>query len=657
MAKRGGSDNVLALPQAGAPARNTLVTPVAIEAEKSTLGAMMMERDAIKTARRILVADDFYREHHRQVYKAILAVYDRDEPVDLITVVEELRNHNQLQEDGVAYLTALIGECPAAAAVDTYASIVLDKSNKRSSLSMAEKLTAMGSNGAGTMEIVRFMESHTKALALRAPGANRGPRTYTGIELLKKQIPEPRWAVLGLIPVGVTIVAGPPKLGKSWMVLSMVIAIASGGYVLAKIPVEKGAGLYLALEDTELRMQDRCIKVLADLPMPEGFEYAIEWPRLGSGCAEYLVAWLEKHPDARIIVIDTFKKVRPVRSRQGDIYGEDYSDVGDLKSVADQYGIAIVLVHHVNKVEHEDPMNSVSGTFGVTGAADAVLVLNRRRGQSDATLHTSGRDISEQAIALHWDSELGTWAMMGDAEEYKHAQRRREIMEVVEKEGTVGISPVEVAELLEAPHGSIKVLMMKMEREGALERISRGRYRICVNLRTLLRTDERTADAEGENPLPSNENDDNSLPYEGTVRNGVRRLTQISEMPEREVAVREVMLSSLGPASPKEIGEELDITPDNARAVLHRMMHKGTVEKGGHGTYWLTTAGISDDLAGVIANEIGLDLVSIAPSERRKAREFIAFWDAKYDARLTREDFDTYFPKWQAGEMGDDRTA
>ena len=140
------NSSVIAFPQqqrdsTDRPVTRAGLTPQSIEAEKSTLGAMMMERDAIARGVELLNADDFYRQQHRQIFTAIITLFDKGEPVDLITVVEELRRHNQLQEDGVAYLTALIGECPSAANIESYAKVVSEKSLLRQLLTASEQIS------------------------------------------------------------------------------------------------------------------------------------------------------------------------------------------------------------------------------------------------------------------------------------------------------------------------------------------------------------------------------------------------------------------------------------------------------------------------------------------------------------------------------------
>jgi len=139
------SSTVIPFPQREAqrPVARERITPQSLESEQSTLGAMMMERDAIARAVELLSGDDFYRELHKKIWNVITTLFDKGEPVDLITVVEDLRRRNQLEEvGGAAYLTALIESCPSAANVEAYAKAVAEKSALRQLLKATEVIAA-----------------------------------------------------------------------------------------------------------------------------------------------------------------------------------------------------------------------------------------------------------------------------------------------------------------------------------------------------------------------------------------------------------------------------------------------------------------------------------------------------------------------------------
>ena len=167
-------------------------------------------------------------------------------------------------------------------------------------------------------------------------------------ELMNLNLPEPNWIIPGIIPEGLTILAGKPKAGKSWMVLHLAYAISIGGFALGQIRVDQGKVLYLALEDSVRRLQERLGQMIGDASAPEDLFFETDWKRMDEGGLEDLESWIIQHPSTRLITIDTLAPVRQA-SRSRSIYNDDYAAIKDIKRLADQYGIGIIIVHHVAK--------------------------------------------------------------------------------------------------------------------------------------------------------------------------------------------------------------------------------------------------------------------------------------------------------------------
>ena len=211
--------------------------------------------------------------------------------------------------------------------------------------------------------------------------------TFTAAQLAAMELPEPRWAVTDILPAGMSVLAGKPKLGKSWLALLLALAIAQGGVTLGTA-VDLGSVLYLALEDTRRRLKARLEKLLSrqESKAPDILHAATSWPRQDKGGIYALAEWLDDHKDARLVVIDTWAKFRPVKARGRDSYEEDYEHASEVKALADKFGVAVLVLNICRKMEASDPIDSVSGTNGLTGCADALLVMRRERGQHDAAL-------------------------------------------------------------------------------------------------------------------------------------------------------------------------------------------------------------------------------------------------------------------------------
>lgn len=303
------------------------------------------------------------------------------------------------------------------------------------------------------------------------------PETFTASALMSRTFPEPRWVVPGYLPEGLTLLAGRPKMGKSWLALGLAVGVASGGAAFGKVRVERGESLYLALEDTPKRLQSRLGMMLHGEPAPDGLHLACAWPRLDQSGLQHLEAWLEGHKDARLLVADTLQKVRPPQDGRGALYAEDYMALSGLKALADKHGVAVLVVHHLRKGVSEDPLEQVSGTTGLTGAADSIWVLRRDRGRMDATLFITGRDIEEQETALQFDGSLGLWHLLGDAEAYRMSRERQQIVEVL-RQAEEPLRPKDIADSLGKREVNIRFLLSKLVQEGAVRRVGYGQYTI-----------------------------------------------------------------------------------------------------------------------------------------------------------------------------------
>jgi hypothetical protein len=255
---------------------------------------------------------------------------------------------------------------------------------------------------------------------------------FTAAALEEMKFPEPRWAVEGVLAEGLSLLGGRPKIGKSWLALALGAAIASGSVALGQIPTEEGDVLYLALEDNKRRLQERMQRIMHGVPWPERLHLTNAWPKTGAGGLDLLDEWCDAHPDARLVIVDTLARVRPIRSGRGDLYAEDYKIGQDLKALADSHGIAVLVVHHLRKMDSDDPLELLSGTLGLPGAADSVLVMKRERGKDDATLFVTGRDVEERELAVEWDQAMWQWVHRGSAEEYRRSEARKEILELLE---------------------------------------------------------------------------------------------------------------------------------------------------------------------------------------------------------------------------------
>ncbi len=303
------------------------------------------------------------------------------------------------------------------------------------------------------------------------------PKTLPADFFLKLEFPPIRWMVPNIFPEGATLLAGRPKSGKTFLALNIGWAVAAGGMALGKVQVEQGRVLYLVLEGSQRNMQDRMRALARSYSIPEDLELAFSWPRLGEGGLEALQKYLYSYPDTRLVIIDTFKRIRSGASpsRGGTLYDEDYEAIQQFSRMAEESGCGILLIHHTNKMTlADDPLDMISGSTGLVAAVDTGAVLTYAQTGGTA-LYVRGRDIEQTELALSWDTTLMTWCLEGDAEEYRLSAERQQILDAVRRGYQ---SPREVTDYTELNHDSVRHLMIRLLDAGKLSRVATGRYAI-----------------------------------------------------------------------------------------------------------------------------------------------------------------------------------
>jgi hypothetical protein len=300
------------------------------------------------------------------------------------------------------------------------------------------------------------------------------PSVIRAHDLMRKRYSPVKYVVPGYVIEGLTIFAGAPKLGKSWAVLDWAVAVAGGGLAFGSVPCRQGDVLYLALEDNERRLQSR-LRHMGLTEAPERLSFATEWPSLDEGCIDYLVDWLNQAQAPRLIAIDVFAKIRSNGTGRESLYELDYKPAAALQTLASRHGIAIVLVHHTRKQDAEDPFDAVSGTRGLTGAADSVLVLRREAGSHNPTLYGRGRDLEEIETVVEFNRETGLWRIVGDAALLTKTGERQEIVDQLTR-ADAPMGPTELAAALGKSRSVVNHLLLRLFENSQVLRHPGGKY-------------------------------------------------------------------------------------------------------------------------------------------------------------------------------------
>lgn len=280
--------------------------------------------------------------------------------------------------------------------------------------------------------------------------SERGLHTLNAIELFQMDIEPVEFIIEGLVPVGLVLLASPPKYGKSWFCMNMGLAVSTGKDFLG-FKTNKSEVLYLALEDRFDRLKERITKNLAGEPFPAWLNFGIDSTTLDNGFLESVEDYLKDHSKTKLIIIDTFIKIRGEAKRNESAYAVDSREAGIIKKFADQHKIAVVLVTHTRKgIDPDDSFVNISGTYGVAGAADDMIVLTKQKRSDDVTkMSITGRDISYEDFAIILDKGHGIWKRLADSfddfmartqmeikrAEYLTGNTRKTIMKLLEENG------------------------------------------------------------------------------------------------------------------------------------------------------------------------------------------------------------------------------
>jgi len=304
----------------------------------------------------------------------------------------------------------------------------------------------------------------------------------TAAELMKMDIPEPKWAVPEILPEGCIILAGRPKKGKSMLALNIGLQIASGEKVLGAIDVQRGTVIYFALEDTYKRLQKRIKTMLQGKDAPDKLVLHRQISNMYESGLALLEEEIKKYDDLRLVIIDTLKKFNLGKKRRSKIlYDEDYNDISQIKALADKHNVCILLIHHVRKQESDegDIMDTISGTFGLTGGADGSIVLKRSDHRS-AVLYVIGRDVLEAQHILEYDPDSMSWEMAGEAKDKKSTQMKQKVYDTI-KNSSSPLSPSDIAKFTGYDAQYVKNVLPKLIDEGGIVKVDRGQYAYIEN--------------------------------------------------------------------------------------------------------------------------------------------------------------------------------
>lgn len=324
-----------------------------------------------------------------------------------------------------------------------------------------------GGTSAARAVFAAYAKHHPELMELRSGSPIASKALWNTYDLLHTEFPPQKWTVPDLIPVGLTILAGRPKLGKSWLALQVAIAVGTGGTVLGK-SVDRNRVLYLALEDGERRLQRR----LRQLGAPDTalIDFRLEWPSLAKN-AQVLTEAIEKH-DYGLVVVDTLS--RAFGGADQNHQGEMTLAMGTVQRIAIENNITILLIDHQPKTAHsaQDVIDNVMGATAKAAVADTVIGLYRTRSEKTADLKASGRDIDDVELPIAFDIAHCGWQLIRGIPNIRKGSVQDEIVAVLQGGDGATTAP-ELAAILGKQTNNMTRDLRDLEEKGIVRRGSR----------------------------------------------------------------------------------------------------------------------------------------------------------------------------------------
>ena len=302
--------------------------------------------------------------------------------------------------------------------------------------------------------------------------------SWSGI--MSATYPELKWIVPGVLPEGLSVLSGAPKIGKSWFALDLALSVATGRPFLGDIIPAQGDVLYWALEDSARRLKGRMGDIAGDYAPNDGLiiRTAKAMPKqLDKGGLDDLKHWFEDVDNPTLAIIDVLEKVRPESKSGENAYAALYRGLNDLFIFAQLSGLSVLVMHHNRKgARSADPFEDVAGSMAFTSLPDAALVMRKEfQGSADAILYGRGRDLDEFDHGLAFEGKR--WEIIGDLASARRSAQRQKIIDCI---GGETKTPKEISEATGEKVNNVNRLLRKMVEAGELENRNYGQYSIPI---------------------------------------------------------------------------------------------------------------------------------------------------------------------------------
>ena len=427
------------------------------EFEEYFLGSCMVDSQVFVDSS--LSTDDFFTVDHQLIFGAIAIVHEECGEIDPLLVVDELKKSGNLNRvGGIDTIQRLHGMIAETVNTEWYAKGIQELSMRRKIVGLMGELRGKMSDLESDPEaVIAEFEQDLAYLQFQQQQLEH----YTALELSEMEIEPVKWFIPGFLPSGLTILAGPPKIGKSFFCWNMALAVATGGIAFSRVVIPEPHNVsYLSFEDPPELLKDR-LEMLSPDQSPPGNLYIIN-DMHGKKFDPVGLKVIEKHLDetkSELLIVDTWKHVMPSVDVKGTSYDIDYAALIPVQRLAHRRNIGVVLVTHTRKaVDVDNAFNMIQGSVGMQAGCDTMMMLSHDSGAK--TLHLSGRRIQSDQFAFTTDE--GIWKFEGTAEEHHGSELRREILIHLKDAGGIGLSAGDLIDLTGKNDKSVRSALRRM---------------------------------------------------------------------------------------------------------------------------------------------------------------------------------------------------
>lgn len=438
--------------------------PQDLDAERAVLGACILDNSIIPDVTAAVTVDDFHDSRNQAVFRSICGLVEAHADVEPIALLNRLKSDlggNDMPPEYYLYVAQLEQACLATGGARHLAEIVREKARLRrivkASLRAAEVAASGGDNADS---IIMEAQAHLEMVARQAPVR----AVMTGREFLTKQLPPVDWIIEELMPPGITVLVADPKVGKSRLATKILGCVATGTPLWDRLTA-RGRVLYIDKDESEDEMQSRLRSTWFPRDAADHFDIDFDFPALDQGGLGALDRWVKDHHDARLIVFDTWAKVRPSTKGKRDAYTEENESINPLKEwTRKNPQIGVLLIHHTSKQgsKNGSMIQSGSGSMALPAAASCFMAMTRKG--EDAQLCGEGRRVKRFDLILQGNE--ADWDCKGNREDVELSEARVSLVAAIEREGPM--TPKQLANVTEKNLNTVKTLLTKLIKSGHL---------------------------------------------------------------------------------------------------------------------------------------------------------------------------------------------